>query len=107
MRRTSAFTGGWRWLVPSSASPVRPRAATTSAWTLDGPEPKRPSAGFRSAGISRNAVVTGPDSSTWSVVGPISYVSAHERSLVHRRRRLPGRLRAGGVVAAGPGLGEG
>src|SRR5690606_90241 len=45
------FTGAWRWEVPSRDVPVAARASSASVRTLEGPAPKRPSAGLMSAGI--------------------------------------------------------
>ncbi len=58
MRPTSARTGAWRWLVPSTLAPVAPSAATASAGTFDGPEPKRPSAGLMPSGMVMRVDVT-------------------------------------------------
>ena len=53
IRPTSCFTGGCRWLVPSSvAAGGAQRVRRPTAGTFDGPEPNRPSRGLRSAGIT-------------------------------------------------------
>ena len=56
-RPTSACTGFWRWLVPSRVGAAAASASTASWRTLDGPEPKRPSAGSRSAGMRMSGIV--------------------------------------------------
>ena len=59
-RPTRFFTGAWRWEVPSSDAPVAASASSASARTLEGPAPKRPSAGLRSAGMVIASVTVGP-----------------------------------------------
>ena len=49
--RTTCFTGAWRWDVPIQEPPTAASAAMASGLTLDGPHPKRPSAGNSPAGI--------------------------------------------------------
>src|SRR5262249_47725936 len=51
MRATRLFTGACRCDVPRKDVPTCASASTASAGTLDGPQPKRPSAGSRSGGI--------------------------------------------------------
>src|SRR3954471_1787497 len=48
---TRFLTGAWRWEVPRRDVPVAARASSASVRTLEGPAPKRPSAGLMSAGI--------------------------------------------------------
>ena len=47
-RPTSSFTGFWRWEVPITAAPALARCSSCSGRTREGPDPKRPSAGFSS-----------------------------------------------------------
>src|SRR5450755_649739 len=54
MRPTSCLTGAWRCEVPITAAPSEARRASCSGRMRDGPEPKRPSAGFSSSGIFRS-----------------------------------------------------
>src|SRR3954465_5445979 len=48
---TRFLTGAWRWEVPRREVPVAASASSASVRTLEGPAPKRPSAGLMSAGI--------------------------------------------------------
>ena len=50
MRPTRSRTGAWRCEVPITSARSA-SAASASGRTLDGPQPKRPSAGFSSVGI--------------------------------------------------------
>ena len=50
-RPTRSLTGAWRCEVPISVGAAPPAAASASGRTFEGPQPKRPSAGFSSAGI--------------------------------------------------------
>ena len=62
MRPTTERTPSLRWLVPRNPGAASASAATASCGTFDGPEPKRPSRGRRSAGSSMDgfwAVVFG------------------------------------------------
>src|SRR5215217_3355350 len=59
-RPTTSRTGACRWEVPISESPVAASESRWLVWIFEGPAPKRPSAGLRSAGIVRTASVTGP-----------------------------------------------
>src|SRR5262249_17799402 len=45
----------WRWDVPIRLAPAPASAASCSGRTLEGPQPKRPSAGLMSAGITMSA----------------------------------------------------
>src|SRR5690606_24504935 len=56
-RPTSDFTGFCRWEVPSSSA-LACRWASCSGRTLDGPQPKRPSAGRRCGGITMSGTPT-------------------------------------------------
>ena len=51
MRWTRSRTGAWRCEVPIS-SDCSASFASASGRTFEGPQPKRPSPGFRSAGIA-------------------------------------------------------
>lgn len=51
MLTTTLLTGFWRWLVPNTEAPTSTRDCSCSGRTLEGPQPKRPSAGLRSAGM--------------------------------------------------------
>ena len=48
---TSALTGFCLWEVPMTAAPASARCASACGRTFDGPQPKRPSAGFSSSGM--------------------------------------------------------
>ena len=52
---TRFLTGAWRWEVPRREVPVAASASSASVRTLEGPAPKRPSAGLMSAGIWMSA----------------------------------------------------
>lgn len=52
---TRFLTGAWRWDVPRREVPVAASASSASVRTLEGPAPKRPSAGLMSAGIWMSA----------------------------------------------------
>lgn len=54
---TRFFTGASAVDVPSRELPVAARASSASVRTLEGPAPKRPSAGLMSAGIWISATV--------------------------------------------------
>src|SRR3954470_3913561 len=56
---TRFLTGAWRWEVPRREVPVAARASSASVRTLEGPAPKRPSAGLMSAGIWMSATKGG------------------------------------------------
>lgn len=56
-RATRFFTGFCRWEVPITFAPASARAASCSGRTFEGPQPKRPSAGLMSAGITMSATV--------------------------------------------------
>src|SRR3954451_18919675 len=72
---TRFLTGACRCEVPSSAAPREARASTAAGRILAGPQPKRPSAGSRSAGIL--SALTGVDSVT--VPAPARRVSCPGR----------------------------
>ena len=57
--RRGPRTGAWRCEVPISEVPVAASASRWLGWIFEGPAPKRPSAGRRSAGIVQG-VVTAP-----------------------------------------------
>ena len=80
-RPTRSLTGGWRCEVPIHRSPDA-SAASASGRTLEGPQPKRPSPGFRSVGIS---TVVGALVVIWS--------EAIERGRAARARRPGAALR--------------
>ena len=79
MPATRSRTGAWRCEVPISAARSA-SAASASGRTFEGPQPKRPSAGFSSAGIWAASVA-------WVDIG------------------LDRLLTAAGGLAPGPGLG--
>ena len=74
-------TGAWRCEVPISAAPSDARRASARGRTFDGPLPKRPSAGSRSAGSSARARCR------WGVTGSSRSDSA--RAARGARRRSP------------------
>ncbi len=57
-RPTRLRTGAWRWDVPINDEPVAASASRWLVWILEGPAPKRPSAGLRSAGIEIASVMS-------------------------------------------------
>ena len=55
---TTFLTGFWRWDVPRIDVPLFASAAKEAGRIFDGPQPKRPSEGFRLSGILMS-VLTG------------------------------------------------
>ena len=62
---TTDLTVFWRWLVPRYRPASAARASTASGRTLEGPEPNRPSAGRRWAGILMSGI-----SVTYGIMAP-------------------------------------
>src|SRR3954463_15828767 len=57
-RLTMNRTVAWRWLVPRNSPASAASASTASGRTLDGPHPKRPSDGSRSAGMRMSGLIS-------------------------------------------------
>src|SRR5579862_9128323 len=107
MRPTRDRTAGCRWLVPSNVVPADCSADTASGRTLEGPHPKRPSAGRRSAGIRISVRAGFVTVKLWQAMGRISQrISAVAESATLAIDAKAKALKAAGEDVIGFGAGE-
>ena len=101
-RPTTTDTGAWRWLVPRyEPAHARPGAATASGRTFDGPEPKRPSPGSRSAGMryrsaARHRCWLSVTCASMAAMARISRTNCRHRRVRHAGHRRQGQGAQGG-----------